>query len=318
MRGQLSFYLIIAVIVLLVTMLGSYLSFTKMRPPTISQTEIVIPPESPPGGPPSPPVIPLPQEKQKPIVSNLKYVPGVNRLQVFLVPINYEVNDPEFLDRVADYIGFAMEESNLTLGQFYIIPEAFDHGRSACPDANLILSFADDWHQRTYGLALPAREMHGKVPSHRHRVVGIDSWQGALASCGCGYTNDIYGPASYIGGGKCSRKPEALSHELGHSFGLCDEYDTCTWEQTSAALQRLRNVPCMNVRPDENNSICGNNCCSNVTACCIGKYADTKEDNAYNVMGAVGSTVTYHISNESGILMARYMCRWLQICGVTR
>ena len=317
-KGQLSFYIIIGVIVVLVSALGFYLSTTNVKPPTVGKTEVVTPVDIETSSTQTSPIVPVAAPRPKPVVSELKYTPGVNRLQIFIVPINYEPNDPELLTRIADYVEFAMDEANLTLGQFFIVPEAFNHAKRECPDANLIRNFVDDWHQRAFGLALPAREMHGKVPSHRYRVVGVDSWQGSLAACGCGYTNDIYGPSSYIGGGKCSKKPEAMSHELGHSFGMCDEYDTCTWEDTSNALQRLRGVPCLNVRPDENNSICGNNCCSNITACCIGKYAEKKEDNAYNVMGAVGSPVKYRVSNETRAFISKYLCRWLQVCGGAR
>ena len=248
-------------------------------------------------------------------LSGLKYVPGQNKLQVFVVPINYDPNDSIFLDRTAEYISFAIEESNLTEKQFFIVPERFPYTKKDCPDMTLVQNMADDWHQRTFGMALPGRQMSAKIPIYKYRIVGIDSFEGSVRICGCGYAPDIYGPNAYVGGAKCSKRPEAMMHEVGHTMGLCDEYDTCTWEYLDAQLSKIRGVGCPNNRPNENNSICGNNCCSNITACCIGKYSDTKADNAYNIMGAVGSQVTYKTSTETKSQFVRYLCKYLAICG---
>ena len=319
-QAQVTLYIIIGLISLLFAILIMYLQTTKPLT-TLQQQDTTL--ETPPAS--KEPTQQQTQQQPKPQsplqkkalldVRKLTYTPGKNRIQIFIVPINYAPTDQEFLNRTATYIEFATQESNLSTTQFYTIPQGFTTTKTDCPDANLVQDFVDDWHQQNYGMTLPGKSFINKVPIFKYRVVGIDSWTQNIATCGCGYTSDIYGPASYIGGGSCSKKPEALAHEIGHSFGLCDEYDTCTWEDTNKKLQLYRDVPCINTKPNENNSICGNNCCSNITACCIGKYADTKTDNAYNVMGAVGSPVTYHISTETKTLMHRYLCKWLQLCG---
>jgi len=99
-------------------------------------------------------------------------------------------------------------------------------------------------------------------------------------------------------------------HELGHDFGLCDEYDTCVWESQNAAYS------CPNSKPNAINSNCGNYCCDYTGhACCYGKYADTQSDNYYNVMGSANMhPPERRLSTESKNLIDSYLCNNFQIC----
>jgi hypothetical protein len=103
-------------------------------------------------------------------------------------------------------------------------------------------------------------------------------------------------------------------HELGHSFGLCDEYDTCVWGETNTDMWKRFGMGCPNSIPNSTNSDCGNSCCTSRGACCYGKYADNKTEKFVNVMGSTNIPPERRFSTETKSIFSDYLCKYFRVC----
>ncbi|MBD3309734.1 hypothetical protein GF351_00795 [Candidatus Woesearchaeota archaeon] len=240
--------------------------------------------------------------------------PDRKEMMIFFVPVNYRPDDPEFLQRAEGMASYVRSETGLGQENFMVIDQTYYPRDRSCPDAGLISLHAERWYQRKVGRSLPGVINKGKVPLYRYRVVGIDSNEQDTARCGCGYIYGIYSPQIFIGGHNCSRYNKILMHELGHSFGLCDEYDTCVWIDQDYWLHGAYATSCRNSRPDGENSDCGVICCSEKGACCFGKYADTLYDSYFNIMGSADTPPQRRLSTESKEQILLFMCENLGMC----
>lgn len=219
---------------------------------------------------------------------------------IFILPLNYEPTDQRFIARVNDI----KEELKFGLGipeqVFMVVDEQLETGATCDLDLASIYFFVEDWYEKNNGKFLPA-----PAPKYGYRVIGIDKLLQDVEACGCGFTY-MYGDSIYLGGEECSHQDNVLDHEFGHTFGLCDEYDTCIWESTNELLK------CKNTRPDEVNSDCGERCCSLDKACCYGKYSDF----GFNVMGSADLPDDREFNLETLSIIKRDLCDNFDICGV--
>jgi hypothetical protein len=163
---------------------------------------------------------------------------------------------------------------------------------------------------------LPGISFTGAIPVYEYAIIGMDKNEQELEKCGCGY-NYMPSPNVYIGGEveKCGRSAHSVAHELGHVFALCDEYDTCTWDETSTLLANAFGHPCFNAKPNAANSDCGERCCAENRACCAGKYSDLKQDAYSNIMGSSDIPPNRRMSTETKLLITDYLCANLGVCG---
>lgn len=229
--------------------------------------------------------------------------------QVFFVPVNYDPNDPEFLARVQQ-LGESLKSINIR--NFAVVEETFNYPTKSCDTILPALHvFAIKWLQHSGEKMKQVKA--DVVPIYPYRVIGVDKNIQNEALCGCAFTQ-LFNPTVYVGGSRCSFVPHAALHELGHTFGLCDEYDTCVWEKSGEYLRKTYARGCPNVKPNALNSNCGSECCSAPIACCVGKYAFGTPE-WFNVMGSADLPERKVIGTETNALLTSFLCAKLEVCG---
>ncbi|HII54080.1 hypothetical protein COT30_01570 [Candidatus Micrarchaeota archaeon CG08_land_8_20_14_0_20_49_17] len=198
-------------------------------------------------------------------------------------------------------------DENLGLGysSYYIINESFQAGKSYCDgkrfNLDMLQSFFLKWYKETrnYNKDIePSKE--------RYRVIGVDFGNACgISDTYCGFTSwpqqgwllrlskqplpiylnyhvDTYHigtEKNYIG---CGILPYVPLHEFGHTFGLCDDYDSLKWEDQNGYLFDS----CQNPKPTLENSNCSDSICANTRPgkpCCAGVVFG---DGTYSVMGS--------------------------------
>ena len=266
--------------------------------------------------------------------------------KILFVPVNYPPDNEEFKTRATEYMNFVNNELNLNNNNYLMVEERFTPSDFECPQASKIGEFADQWHQKRFGESLPGVEYNGKIPIYKYRVIGIDRFQQNTDTCACGYTYTSYNPYVYVGGADCSRPPSVVLHELGHTFGLCDVYDTYEWTRQNRDGLENFNIGCGNAKPNAQNSNCGEDCncgeCADYqtqrcvfapecntcaargltsnwcfSACCDGTFADTFEDNYYSVMGTGDVPPERRFPSQSKDFIDRFLCDNFNECGGT-
>jgi len=233
---------------------------------------------------------------------------------IYFLPINYEAKDLDFLTRAEIFKASLKLTTPLKDTNFVVIDKTLRHPTGQCDTSTQnFFGFVDQWLQERTGEGLAPLEFQGGIPVFRYRIIGIDQNAQDTVKCGCGFTL-LYSPNIYIGGSSCSREVHVALHEVGHTFSLCDEYDTCEWSATNEILEGAFGHPCLNARPDASNSNCGNECCSVDAACCSGKYANTRLDGFFNVMGSSSVPPQRRVSDETGLVMTNFLCANLGVC----
>ncbi|MCK4669588.1 MAG: hypothetical protein KAT43_00170 [Nanoarchaeota archaeon] len=211
---------------------------------------------------------------------------------IFFVPLNYEPDDSRFISRVNEIKEELKLEFHFPDTTFVILDEQLETDAVCDIDLGAVSLFAEDWYLEKNDKFLPA------PAPYRYRIFAIDKLLQDVDECGCGFTY-LYGDAIYLGGQECSQRVNVADHEFGHTFGLCDEYDTCVWEATNG-LSR-----CKNKKPNALNSDCGNECCSAKGACCNGKYSDS----GFNVMGSADLPDERDFNYESSSVIGKNICQ---------
>ncbi|MBD3259205.1 hypothetical protein GF371_01080 [Candidatus Woesearchaeota archaeon] len=223
---------------------------------------------------------------------------------VFFVPVNYKPADPEFLDRAGKAIDFIQEQTAIPDESFLIIDKELRTNETCSFEASALTIFADDWYKENFKVSLPAPVVdESNQYVYNYRVIGINSMGQDVRECGCGFTY-LMGDSVYLGGNECGRLPHIVAHEFGHTFGLCDEYDTCIWDETDVQIE------CRNTKPDKFNSDCGDVCCKENIACCYGKYSA----HGFNMMGSANMPPEREINFESKTVINSYVCENFKIC----
>jgi hypothetical protein len=234
---------------------------------------------------------------------------------IYFLPINYDAKSREFLERVTLIKLNLAQELGLNDDNFVVVDEPLLFPTEQCDKATTkFFSFVDSWLQQRLGQGLPGVSFTGAIPVYKYAIIGIDKNEQELEKCGCGY-NYMPSPNVYIGGASCGRQEHSVAHELGHVFALCDEYDTCVWEDTSELLSNAFGHPCFNAKPDKQNSDCGDRCCAKDRACCAGKYADFKQEAYSNIMGSSDIPPKRRMSTETKLLITGFLCANLGVCG---
>ncbi|MBW3012592.1 hypothetical protein KY325_04000 [Candidatus Woesearchaeota archaeon] len=222
---------------------------------------------------------------------------------VLFVPMNYRPTDPDFLDRVGKAIDFIKEQTAIPDESFLIIDKTLKTNRTCDFEVSELAIFADEWHKQNFGLSLPAPYVENGKYIYNHRVIGINKQEQEISECGCGFTY-LMGDSVYLGGNECGKLSHIVAHEFGHTFGLCDEYDTCVWDDTNAQMK------CVNTKPDKYNSNCGDVCCNQDVACCFGKYSV----HGFNMMGSANMPPEREINFESKTVINSFVCKHFGVC----
>lgn len=219
--------------------------------------------------------------------------------KLIFVPVNYQPNDSDFLDRVNQYKSNLLSKTKLgqcsDMIETIIVDQTLPLSRC---DANSIFTFADNWYASKYGAALPPCNYQGAVMVCKYRIYGIDSSSQNYGSCGCAHVPDFYSGVAWIGGG-CGRDVAAVTHESGHTFGTCDEYGYDYW--TSENYQHpLGHCP---------NSFPTNECDQCTGVCCRGRSVS----GGYCIMGRAGVSHPA-FCDECYSAIDDYISNYLKLC----
>ncbi len=224
-------------------------------------------------------------------------------MKVYIVPVHYLASDVEFLERAGRIMSDVMAESGLTRDDFVIVAEPFVEQAGCAVELWMVRLHVSEWLWKRE-ILLPGRNFeHGALSITPYRVFAIDKTVNDVEVCGCGYTN-YYSDVVYVGGAACGRQSNIAMHELGHTFGLCDEYDTCVWEATNSEY------PCRNTKPNKIDSDCTDSCCSDTGVCCYGKYSAT----AFSMMGSSDLPPQRELTFESRYEINSFMCNYFGVC----
>ena len=226
---------------------------------------------------------------------------------VVFVPLNYDPEDQEFKSRTGSITQFLKANTKLTDENFIVLPKTISFNTQDCAHALDVLqsSIAPLFAKMTI------KRFNGQEAAP-YRIIGIDKNVQSLQECGCAFTY-LYSTLVYVGGHSCSKQAHVALHELGHTFGLCDEYDTCEWQNANEGLHS-RGTWCQNTIPNQENSNCGTSCCKQSAACCSGKYADSQNDGFVNVMGSANVPPARRMSTETGTVINAYLCQAAGVC----
>lgn len=239
---------------------------------------------------------------------------ATTNFSVFIIPINYAITDKDFLRRVELIKSGLFSTTMLGDANIIVVDEPLTTTEDCLTITQRFDQHVQRWLQQKTGRGLPGVRFEGGVPLYRYRLIGLDSREVDTSKCGCAHTL-VYSPNIYAGGSECSLVPHAILHELGHTIGLCDEYDTCVYDQTDQYMREGFGHPCLNRRPDAANSDCGVKCCASGKACCDGVFADTKADGFYNIMGSGNVPPSRRMDTRTKGIYDAYFCKVLGVCG---
>ncbi len=231
--------------------------------------------------------------------------------KIYFVPINVPANYSHYLKVVESHARELEKHLNIGYENYVLVDEPLY--TSSCgqdtPMLSLISRHFKNWYKKTVEF-----EKERAPNNERNRVIGIDLYANCGGSNSCGFTHkrsyspsgdpllfnilnmpafsdewinaiyiNAYQPipspmmkAEKIGCGATYRYTSL--HELGHTFGLCDEYHPDTWEKQNA---RNPFSPCPNGKPNALNSDLNLSRCSASEVCASGVF----ESGAYSIMG---------------------------------
>ncbi len=198
---------------------------------------------------------------------------------IFYLPINYNSsNDENFKNRLRKYSDHLIREDiGLTQKNFMAVDDTTEFsgegiecifGIEKILIGNLIDNSFNKWYKEKIGF--------GRNPNEeKYRVVGIDN-KNTCSKDFCGFA-DFFSNAVYINGNWCKDSRHIVAHELGHTFGLCDNYNPKIWD-----IENILYLGCPNNKPNNKNSEC-NECLLEFGACCLGIKIN---ENLYSTMGS--------------------------------
>lgn len=240
--------------------------------------------------------------------------------RIYLYPINYNIsfyqgfaNFNKFTHRFSDHL--INESVGLSRSSFYVVNDSlflkksdyakyvFGHkiSQTSSIQGNLILWYIDDsfkeWYKKNIG--------YGKEPDkERYKVVGMDYgiWPGGDGPTGFTklYSNSVY---LNVIDASVYKAWHALAHEVGHTFGLCDQYHPELWSQQNARLYLSLHDGCKNDKPTSKNSDCDElKCPLSIidSVCCFGVKINK---DTYSTMGTAETEIkidnkTMHINRK--------------------
>ncbi len=176
-------------------------------------------------------------------------LPQEEKFQIFFVPINMEPTDPVFKNAIARYANFMKNEWDLSLTHFLIVNETLRI--NVCPVWDNLLPKIIEDHFKKWYIAATGHNSKAEADYTRYRVVGIDKNNVCNYDSRCGFAYWMFNNAVYLSGLECSYSYHVAAHEIGHTFGLCDDYDPEAWDRQNI----MSGFGCPNERPNENNSV---------------------------------------------------------------
>lgn len=229
----------------------------------------------------------------------------------YIVPIGYDPYDREFLLRVELVKASLFSTTPVTDREIVVVEETLNM-TDCITVTGLFDRHVQQYVQKRTGKGLPGVAFEGATPLYRYRIIGISD-EDVLKDCGCAHAL-VYSPNVFVGGSSCSLAPHVALHEFGHTIGLCDEYDTCVYDETDAYMRAGFGHPCLNDKPVAFNSDCGIACCSETGACCNGHYADTKADGFFNIMGSSDTPPPRRLDKRTAGAFKAYFCDLMEAC----
>jgi hypothetical protein len=230
----------------------------------------------------------------------------------YILPVGYAPDDREFLLRA----------EVLKAGMFATMPftdENFVIVENTYPDGDCLTitrgfdRHVQEWLQKQTGHGLSGVRFEDGIPLYSYRIIGISEQPQDEARCGCAHSL-MYSPNVFVGGSSCGFSPHVVLHELGHTIGLCDEYDTCVYDETNKYMSQGFGHPCLNGKPTADNSDCTDICCSKDAACCDGRFADKKTDGFFNIMGSGDVPPSRRLNSQTQAVFWVYFCGKFGVC----
>lgn len=230
----------------------------------------------------------------------------------YIIPIGYGPYDREFQLRVELIKASLFSTTPVTDKNIVVVEETLN--MSDCIKVtSLFERHVQRFVQKRTGKGLPGVKFEGATPFYPYRIIGISD-DDVLKDCGCAHAL-VYSPNVFVGGSACSLAPHVALHEFGHTIGLCDEYDTCVYDETDKFMREGFGHPCLNDKPVAFNSDCGIECCSkDGSACCNGHYAETKTDGFYNIMGSSDVPPSRRLDKRTAGAFKAYFCDLMGVC----
>ena len=188
-------------------------------------------------------------------------LPREEKFQVFFVPVNFAPDDQKFLNAVSDYASFIGGELELQNTSFIIVNKTLKITK--CPLVDQLLPKMVEDHFKSWYVSATGRNSKADADYTRYRVIGLDQ-NNVCNEASCGFAVKLFNSAAYLTGEPCSYSYHVAAHEMGHSFGLCDDYNPNLWDTENV----LSLFSCKNDKPNETNSACRG--CGLDEACCFG------------------------------------------------
>lgn len=205
---------------------------------------------------------------------------GQSSMRIFFVFINTKKDGGMFYPAL-QYVKFMENELGLGYSSYYFVQDILYAGPEACSGEYFSLDLIEghflEWYKKRgiYDQNLAPWE-------ERYRVVGIDFNNTCNASSYRAYTklpNLVNGISPvYVIQLPNRIQSHLVLHEIGHTFGLCDDYNPKVWDS-----QNLPWSSCPNAKPTARNSDCKEETCPQTGFCCYGIW---HEDGTCSVMGS--------------------------------
>jgi len=227
-------------------------------------------------------------------------MPREEKFQVFFVPVNFAPDDPRFLNAVSDYASFMGRELDLQNTSFIIVNKTL--WIKECPIADQLLPKMVEDHFKEWYASATGRNIKAGADYSHYRVIGLDR-ENVCNESACGFAVKLFNSAAYLTGEPCSYSYHMAAHEMGHSFGLCDDYNPNLWD----AENILSLLGCRNDKPDQANSACRS--CGLDEACCFGIHL---EQGTFSAMGS--SDLVDRRGMETGTALAPVMRGFSDVC----
>lgn len=223
--------------------------------------------------------------------------------KIYFIPIGADPNDENYLQAVAKQASDIESQLHLGYENYVLVDQRMDLNASNCDQTHIREQIQN--HFRSWVKSHGTYDTSTDPNNDRNRVIGVDM---AANTCNlplCGFTNIRYydqngQPSFRIGGDwvnaayinardsstgilNCGQNPFVALHELGHTFGLCDQYNPTTYDSQNSGWFRQ----CLNSKPTAANSDLRMDLCTGPGVVCAN---GVNENGFMSVMGSARET----------------------------